>query len=165
MRKLIAIIVLTLAASGCATSSGQAEGWRKQGYESVANSVGERHGAKAITTSQANKEMAQAARTYFPQDSLLSGTWELLADHAEQMERGAMTKDQYNALVDQAWARFDQANAARWAERQADIEAQQRAALIGGALWGAGRGLQQANPPSVTCNSITHGGQVVTTCR
>ena len=158
-RIIVAIVALLIS------SASMAQDWRQQGYDSVAASVASRVKEKRITTSQANREMADAVRTYFPNDHLTMRTWDQLAEQAARMERGELSKDAYDEYVNQAWRRLEADKANMMAQQQQEHERQQRAAIIGGALQGAAAGASNiGRRPGVSCTSQRYGDMVQTIC-
>ena len=160
IRAAVAAGLLAMSMTGAAAQS-----WQEQGYNTQAEKIGARVKANELNVYEANQQMVAVARSYFPNDALLIGTWEDLTELAKNHVEGRLPADRFKDLVAMRWEIFNDANRARHqaaAQQQAE---DRRSTFMQNFLAGMSRSMDRNNPAPVQCNSIGIGGQVSTTCR
>ncbi len=140
-------------------------GGSQQSYDAEAEKVGAMAKSGRLTRKEANTEMVSIARTYFPNDQLLIGTWQDIVELSARLEQGEITKEKYNDLIDLRWERFGSANRQRHEAAQAQASQQQRSGAIGGFLGGMANSMNRQYPRPVTCSSTAMPGVVTTNCQ
>ena len=164
--KFFQILILCSLLSGCLATGAESgtSNWRTEAYDKEAEIIGGKVKSGAMKRSTANKEMVIVAKTYFPNDPLLIGTWEDIADLSSRVDAGELPEAEFQELVAMRWKRFDLANRGRHAEAQAIEDQQRRRDATGAFVQSLGNSMKRSNPQAVQCNSYRLGAQVSTTC-
>ncbi len=166
MTKLIfALLSVSILLSSCASSYEHNANWRQQGYDTQSETIGQLRKEGKLSIYEANQQMLLVSKNYFPNDHLLIGLWQDLSELAGKMDRGEITKDQYEQFRSMRWTMFDDANRNRHSEAKA-IEAQQQSALFfARVLGGVGQSMQRNNSPVINCTTTSMPGVITTDCR
>lgn len=163
-RRLRAVILAAMMAA-CMSGAIAQQSWQEQGYNAQASKIGEQVKADKLTVYEGNRQMIAVAKSYFPNDALLIGIWEDLAELAKSHLDGGLSKERFNELVAMRWDIFNEANRGRHLA-QAEQQAQQRrGAFMQNFLTSMSSSMQRNNPVPITCSSTAIPGQVATTCR
>lgn len=160
IRAALAAGLLTLAAAGALAQS-----WQEDGYNRQAEKIGQMVKANQLNVYEGNRQMISVARSYFPEDPLLIGTWEDLTELAKSHVDGQLPKDRFNELVRMRWELFDDANRARHQARAQQQAEERRSAFMQNFLASVGRSITRSTPQVIECSTVAIGSQASTTCR
>ena len=159
------IFAVVLGLTGCATTAQTNVNWSQTGYNEQSDRIFARVRANEINIQEANTQMIAVARSFFPDDRLLIGVWEDLAELAKSYVAGDLTMDKYNEMVNMRWEIFDAANLARHQARDAQLTQARRDAFMQNFLSNMGRSMERAYPQPINCTSTVLHNQVMTNCR
>lgn len=163
--RMLSIFAAALLLVGCATAPRVDSNWREEGYEREGRAMAEMVTSKQITRLDGIRRMQAVAKSYFPDDRLLLGVWEDLAQYAERLEKGEISGENYRELFDARWALFNSVNQQRHAEAAAQEAQQRRSEFMGNFLNNMGRSMQRNNPPAINCAATSMPGVITTNCR
>jgi hypothetical protein len=165
LKKGAFIFGVVLGLTGCATTQQTNDNWQQTGYNEQSARIFERVKAKEINIQEANTQMIAVARSFFPDDRLLIGVWEDLAEMAKSYVAGDLTMDKYNEMVNMRWEIFDAANLARHQARDAQLAQARRDTFMQNFLTSMGRSMERSYPQPINCTSTVLHNQVMTNCR
>lgn len=163
--KALLISFLLVALAGCAHSPAPNSNWRQEGYDKEGQLVAEKVTRKQITVLEGIRHMQAVVKSYFPNDQLLMGVWEDLAQYAQQVEKGEISSEKYSELFDARWALFNDVNVRRHAEMQAEQAQQRQSEFMGNFLSGIASSMQRNNSPVINCATTSMPGVITTNCR
>ncbi len=163
--KILFVTMLLAAIAGCASSPPPASNWRQEGYEREKALMEQQMASKAITATQAHRQMVAASKTFFPNDFLLAQLWEDLTVLAEQFDKQELQTEEFIRLSEMRWRIFNDANVQRHKEVQYREAQQRRSEFMANFLGGMARSMQRNYPQPIACQSTSMPGVVTTNCQ
>lgn len=148
---------------GCAST--ERTDWASNGYHAEERKISALVEADKIGIGEANAEMLQVSKAYFPNDARLANHWIYAIDLASQARDGKITPEKYFELVKQSWDRFYAINVNIIEENKAIAGQQRNSQFIGNFLGSMGNRVNRIYQQPVTCASTSMPGVVTTNCR
>lgn len=133
-------------------------------YNSTGDAVSEMRKENKITRTQACEIMLDAAKTYFPNDDLLIGTWVNIVGWSKKLDKKEISEEVYEKLRKTAWDNFNVVAEERQYRQEQEIANARNTIATYNLLHGAGNAFRNSSnpvlPSPVVCN--TRAG--ITTC-